>query len=385
MNSVIMVSAGKSTRMKSDENKVLLNLNNKPLIYYSIKCFQDCKEIDEIIIVTKKQDIELINQIKQKYNFNKITKIVEGGPRRQDSVFNGLKEINNKGIVLIHNGCNPFVKNSEILKCINNAKQHDASVCAFPVKDTIKKVENDFVEETIDRSNLWQMQTPQAIKFDILIKAYDNAIKNNLEVTDDVSLVEHIGLKPKITICSYENIKITTQEDLKIAEGILSTKNNQNLKVGLGQDSHKFSTNPDKPLILGGYKVENHNGLDADSDGDVILHALFNSISSAIGDHSLGYYANNMFKQGIKDSKEYLNVILNKIQEQNLTINNLSISIEAKTPKLEPISDSIKDSLSTILNISKDKIGLTFTSGDSLTSFGKGEGIQCMVIVSLNF
>tara|TARA_Y100000310_G_scaffold62055_1_gene57314 strand:+ start:580 stop:1758 length:1179 start_codon:yes stop_codon:yes gene_type:complete len=389
MITVLIVAAGQGTRMNSDVNKTLIELDNNPIIYHTIKSFQDCDEINQIIIITRKQDIEQITNLNKKHNFSKIIKIVQGGNRRQDSVYKGFIEIPNpleKDTILIHNGCNPFIEQKEITDCINNTKQFGASVCAFQVKDTIKKVNNLEVEQTIDRSNLWQMQTPQGISYKLLKQAFENAIQNNLEVTDDASLVEQLGIKPRITKCSYKNIKITTPEDLEIAKGILSSKNkstNPEFRVGLGQDSHKFSTNPNKKLTLAGTIIENHQGLAADSDGDVILHALFNSLSSTIGDHSLGFYADDMYKKGIKNSKEYLKVILNKIQEKNLRINNLSISIEAKTPKLEPHSDSIKDSLSTILNISKDKIGLTFTSGDSLTSFGKGEGVQCLAIVSL--
>jgi len=383
MNFAIIVAAGKSKRMGKSINKVFLPLLGKPMIYYTIKSFHDCDLTDEIIVVTQKNDIEKINEIKQQYNFNKIKKNVEGGKERQDSVYNGLMPIKNAkkdDIIIVHNGSNPLVKENEIIDCINAAKQYGAAVAGFPLKDTIKKTSKDFVEKTIDRKNIYQVQTPQAIKYGLFIEGFKNAKNKNLKVTDDVSLVEAIGKKVKIVPCSYENIKITTQDDLEIAEGILMKR--INFRIGFGQDSHKFSSK-NKKLVLGGYTIQNETGLEANSDGDVILHALFNSISSAIGEKSLGYYADNMFKKGITDSKEYLKIILDKLNQKNLTINNISISIEASKPKLEKHTDKIKESLSRILKIEKQQIGITYTSGEGLTAFGQGKGMQCFVVVSL--
>ena len=389
MNFAIIVAAGKSKRMSKNVNKVFLPLLNKPMISYTIKNFQNCKHIDEIIIVTQKNDVKKISEIKQKYNFNKIKNIVFGGIERQESVYNGLmsiKNARNDDIVVVHNGSNPLVKESEIVECINAAKQYGAAVAGFPLKDTIKKISNDFVEKTIDRKDIYQIQTPQAIKYGLFVEAFNNAKKKKIEVTDDVSLVEALGKKVKIVPCSYENIKITAQDDIAIAEGILMKRNNirLNVRVGFGQDSHRFSANKSKKLVLGGYIVPNEIGLEANSDGDVVLHALFNAISSAIGERSISFYADNMYKKGITDSKEYLKVILNKLNEKNYQISNVSISIEASKPKLEKYTKKIQDSLSKILKLEKENIGITYTSGDGLTSFGRGEGMQGFAVVSLN-
>ena len=387
MNFAIIVAAGQSKRMKSAQNKNFIQILNKPMIYYTLKVFQDCSLIDEIIIVTQKKDFNKINEIKRQYNFSKIKNIVEGGRERQDSVYSGLvsiKSAKNEDIIVVHNGSNPLVKENEIIECINAAEKYNASVCCFPLKDTIKKIKNDFVEKTINRNNIYQIQTPQAVKYGLFIRAFKNAKNRKLKVTDDVSLVEALGKKVKIVGCSYENIKITAEDDLKIAEGVLMQRNSlsNNARIGFGQDSHKFSSNK-KKLVLGGYVIPNETGLEANSDGDVILHALFNALSSAIGERSLGYYADEMCKKGITGSREYLKVILNKLNQKNMKISNVSISIEAGKPKLENYSNKIKESLSKILNLGRDRIGITYTSGEELTSFGQGKGIQCFVAVTV--
>ncbi|MBS3100800.1 2-C-methyl-D-erythritol 4-phosphate cytidylyltransferase [Candidatus Woesearchaeota archaeon] len=386
MNFAIIVAAGKSRRMKKSINKVFLPLISKPMIYYTIKNFQECNLIDEIIVVAQKNDIKKINEIKQEYNFNKIKKIAEGGIERQDSVHKGLisiKNAKNDDVIVVHNGSSPLVKENEIVECINAAKKYGAAVSGFPLKDTIKKISNDFVEKTIDRKDIYQVQTPQAIQYGLFIEAFKNAKKKNLKVTDDVSLVEALGKKVKIVPCSYENIKITTYEDLKIAEAILMKRNNAGFRIGFGQDNHRFSNNKNKKLILGGYILPDEKGLEADSDGDVILHALFNAISTAIGERSLGYYSDEMCRKGIADSKEYLKVILNKLKQKNLELNNVSIMIEASKPKLEPHTNKIKDSLSKILKLEKERIGIAYTSGEKLTAFGRGEGIQGFAAITL--
>ena len=426
MNFAIIVAAGKSKRMGKNVNKVFFPLLNKPMIYYTIKAFQDCDLIDEIIIVAQKKYIKKNFQVfgergellarkmlasstsklannslassrsstssprisrKNFFEFNKIRKIIEGGKERQDSVYNGLmsiKNAKNKDIIVVHNGSNPLVKEKEIVECINAAKQYGAGVVGFQLKDTIKKVNSGFVEKTIDRKNIYQVQTPQAIKYGLFVEAFKNAKKRNLKFSDDVLLVEALGKKVKIVPCSYENIKITTEDDLRIAEGILIMRKKKNInffKVGFGHDSHRFSKV--KKLILGGYLIPNEIGLEANSDGDIILHALFNAVSSAIGEKSLGYYSDLMCRNGVTDSKEYLKVILSKLNQKNLKINNLSISIEAKEPNLEPYTNKIRDSLSKIVNLDKENIGMTYTSGEGLTSFGQGKGMQCFVIVAV--
>ena len=388
MNFAIIVAAGKGKRMNSRENKIFLHILGKPMIYYSIKAFQDCDSIDEIIVVAQKNDFKKIIGIKNQDNLTKIKNMIEGGKERQDSVYNGLISIKNakdNDIVLVHNGSNPLVKESEIIDLIKAAENFGAAVCCFPLKDTIKKIKNDFVEKTLDRKDIYQMQTPQAIKYGLFVDGFNNVKKNKLKITDDVAVVESLNKKVKIVECSYENIKITTEDDLRIAEGILNGKNNagMNFRIGFGQDSHKFSNNKNKKLILGGCVIPKEAGLEANSDGDVILHALFNAISSAIGEKSLGHYSDQMCKNGITDSKEYLKVILSKLKGKNMKLNNVSISIEAAKPKLEKHTGKMKESLSKILSLNEDCVGITCTSGESLTSFGRGEGMQCFCVVTL--
>ena len=153
-------------------------------------------------------------------------------------------------------------------------------------------------------------------------------------------------------------------------------------RIGLGQDSHRFFDNG-KPLILGGVVLDGEMGLAANSDGDVIIHALCNAIEQALGGDSFSIYADKMCKKGIVDSREYLKIARKHLEEAGYRIGNLGISIEAKRPKILPLAEEIRNSLARILAIEKSQIGINATSGEELTAFGRGEGIQSWAVIML--
>lgn len=156
----------------------------------------------------------------------------------------------------------------------------------------------------------------------------------------------------------------------------------KDVRIGIGQDSHFFEEEK-RGLVLGGLSLKDDLKLKANSDGDVILHALFNAFSQSIGDMSLGFYADEACEKGVKDSKKYLEVILKKIKKEKLKINSVGVMIECARPKIDPLVSKLKKSLSTILSLPVQRIGITATSGEKCTAFGEGLGIQCFAIVSL--
>ncbi len=223
MNSLVIVSAGKGSRMKSDLNKQFLKIGNKEVIAHTIDKFYNNENIDEIIIVIREDEKEFFQEnIINKYGYKNI-KIAFGGKERQDSVYNGLKELDEKSkIVLIHDGARPFVTNEIIKKSIECAKEYNCAIVGVPVKDTIKIVnEKNDVCDTPNRSTLWSIQTPQVFNYSLIMKAHKKAKDDEYYGTDDSMLMEYLGYNVKVVEGSYNNIKITTPEDLKIAEEIL--------------------------------------------------------------------------------------------------------------------------------------------------------------------
>lgn len=247
----IILAAGIGKRMNSDIAKQYLTLGGKPILYYTIKAFEESC-VDEIVLVVGKQDTDYCQrEIIEEYNFGKVTKIIEGGNERYHSVYNGLKSLIAADYVLIHDGVRPFVSVDIIENTIKQLPLYGACVVGVPAKDTIKLVnETGFVLETPDRDLVWSIQTPQAFSYEIIMTAYSiimdkiaynsgqvgNGLKNvttgkeerltckqdTLNITDDAMIVEHALNYPiKMIMGSYRNIKVTTPEDLIIGEAFL--------------------------------------------------------------------------------------------------------------------------------------------------------------------
>lgn len=225
--SVIIAAAGMSNRMGSKINKQFIWIDGKPILAHTIEKFERCRYIDEIIIVSKEEEIEYCRkEIVKKYRFKKVSNIIRGGKERQDSVYNGILALNEKtDIVLTHDGARPFIKIESIEEGIKGVLDFGACVIGVPVTDTIKVVDGDnSVTRTPDRSTLWAAQTPQCFLKEILIEGYDYAIKGRYYATDDSSIVERAGYKVKMIMGNYNNIKITTPEDIVVAESLFKDK-----------------------------------------------------------------------------------------------------------------------------------------------------------------
>lgn len=221
--SVVIVAAGKGTRMNMDLNKQYVEIAEKPVLARTIQAFEDCAHIGEIVIVVNKQDILYCKQnIIDVYGFEKVKALVSGGDERQKSVYNGLKEVGELcDIVLIHDGARPFIDEDSIIGSIEAAREYGAACVGVPVKDTIKSADFDGnIKDTLDRSMLWAIQTPQVFKYELIMEAHRRAEEQGFLGTDDSVLVERLGIKVRLVKGSYDNIKITTREDLIIAEAI---------------------------------------------------------------------------------------------------------------------------------------------------------------------
>lgn len=221
---VIVPAAGRGMRMREDISKQYLPLAGKPILAHTLVVLEQCRAIDEVILAVRGNDIaHCREEVVEKFALKKAKEIIAGGERRQDSVYNALKMIKaNCDLVLIHDSVRPFITEEIVLRTIEEAELHGAVAAAVPITDTIKQGDGDgFVKRTLNRDELWSIQTPQGFEYDLIRKAYSKAHEDGFYGTDDASLVERIGHPVKIIEGSLENIKITTPEDLIIAEAIL--------------------------------------------------------------------------------------------------------------------------------------------------------------------
>ena len=221
----IILAGGAGKRMGAATNKQFLLIGNKPIIVHTLQTFEDCRSVDGIYLVVNQKDLPLIQEeILETYRFKKVMKVVIGGRLRQDSVRNGLEAIEKPcDIVVIHDGARPFIAPAFIEKGIFLMEMFDAVIPALPVKDTVKVVSKEgFVSKTLERNSLWHVQTPQTFKYELIMKAYRDGMAKKLYGYDDATFIEHLGKKVKVIEGSPYNIKITTPEDLIIAQGLLA-------------------------------------------------------------------------------------------------------------------------------------------------------------------
>jgi 2-C-methyl-D-erythritol 4-phosphate cytidylyltransferase len=216
--SAIIVAAGEGQRM-GNVDKMFAPINGRPALARVLDTFQRCKKIDQIIVVMNKQNIEACRRLVKAEGWSKVKDIVLGGKRRQDSVVEGLKRVKDAEWIVIHDGARPLVTIDLIEQGLEAAQETGAAAAAVPVIDTIKTVEdNEIVDKTLPRQNLRVIQTPQVFRLNIIQKAYKNA---SGDVTDDAALVEKAGYKVKLYMGSYANMKITTPDDIAVAEALL--------------------------------------------------------------------------------------------------------------------------------------------------------------------
>lgn len=221
-NTAIVLAAGQGKRMNSKVQKQFLELGGKPLLYYSLKCFQDSGMIRDIILVTGAESVPFCKEeIVEKYGLTKVTKVIPGGKERYDSVYEGLLSCENSDFVLIHDGARPFITEEIIRRGIQGVEKTGACVIGMPSKDTVKIADTQgYVAETPERSSVWTIQTPQIFEYNLIREAHEKIRCRDMSaITDDAMVVERAsGAKISLAEGSYKNLKITTPEDLDIAE-----------------------------------------------------------------------------------------------------------------------------------------------------------------------
>lgn len=227
-NTAIVLAAGQGKRMNSKIQKQFLEIQGRPVLYYSLRCFQDSPLIQDIILVTGEEFIPYCKkEIVDKYGFTKVSHITAGGKERYDSVYAGLRACSNCGYVFIHDGARPFITEEILERGLKNARKTGACVVGMPSKDTVKLAdEQGFVKETPDRNSVWTIQTPQIFSYELIREAHESIRRKDMSgITDDAMVVEQeTGVKVALSEGAYRNIKITTPEDLDIAEAFLTSE-----------------------------------------------------------------------------------------------------------------------------------------------------------------
>lgn len=374
----ILLAAGEGVRAEA-RDKTLTPLGGRPLLWYSLKVFHDHPLIEEVVVVVRKDQQETVKRWLREWDMPGVW-LTLGGATRQESAARGFKKLGKlrpDDLVVVHNAANPFVTPDEINRVIEKAHAVGAAAVGHPATDTLKRLNaRGEVVKTVNRETLWHAETPQAVRVDW----YERTIKKGAKATDEIGLIEAIGHRATMLLAHPLNRKITTPADLNWARAQVE---GSAVRTGIGMDSHRFDRKH-RGLALGGLQFLEHPRFKANSDGDVVLHALCNALLQAMGEGSLGTLADEWcHNEGIRDSRDYLWRILEKMEQKQWSITHVGLQLEGKTPHIDPLVPHLKDSLSALLKLPQDRIGITATTGEDLTPFGKGQGLQCFATVTL--
>ncbi len=378
----IVLAAGKGIRMGGDKPKVLLEINHRPALYYSLKAFDQCDDIAQIILVCPKGcEIDYTNYV-QSWRINKVSDIICGGDNRGESVKNGLSLVpDGCKCVAIHDGARPMVTVDAISKLLRTGEKEDGAIIGRPVHNTIKYTkDHTTIDHTVDRSTLWEVYTPQVFQYDKLLEAYQRAQEANYIATDDAAIMEYAGYTLSLVDCGYRDIKLTTKEDVQLIESIFKT--HALPKSGIGYDVHRLVEGRD--LILGGVTIPYEKGLLGHSDADVLTHAIMDALLGAAGLPDIGrLFPDNDPSYKGADSIKLLEVVGQRLHGAGYIPDHIDTVIICQRPKLSPHVDAMKKHIANALNIANDCINIKATTTEGLGFEGRGEGIAAQAIVTI--
>ncbi len=382
--SVIVPAAGSATRMGGEKQRRLLF--GKPVLANTLSVFQHTTAVDEIVVVARAGDVEEFTTYKTRYGITKLGAVVTGGDSRQRSVANGLAAISpDATIVAVHDGARPLITSKEIEGVIEAAVTYGGATAATPVKDTVKVASpEEMVEATPHRDTLWAVQTPQIFAADLYRRAMAEAEATGAEYTDDCQLFEAAGYPVKLVKTGYQNIKITTPEDMAIARGLRGGKE-QTVRIGHGYDVHRLVEG--RPLILGGVAIPYEKGLLGHSDADVLTHAVMDALLGAAGLHDIGrWFPDTDERYRGANSLQLLACVMKLLNEQGYVVGNVDATVLAQAPKLLPYIDAMRENLARVCGVPVEAINVKATTEEKMGFTGAGDGMAahavCMITKS---
>ena len=374
----VIVAAGNSTRM--GRPKLLIPLCGTPVLTHTLRAFERAA-VDEIVVVARACDIPYFEQ---EIALSKPLRFVVGGDTRQQSVANGIAAVSEGAtMVAIADGARPLITPEEIDRVIETAVKTEAAAAAVRVKDTIKQAdENGIITATPDRASLWQVQTPQVFSLSLYRRAMTAAKEAGLDLTDDCQLVEHIGAEVTLVETSYENIKITTPEDIAVGEAFLKKRGVGGMRIGHGYDVHRLVE--DRPLILGGVTIPFEKGLLGHSDADVLTHAIMDALlgAAAMGDIGTLFPDTDETYKGA-DSIVLLREVVRRVRENGFDIGNIDATVLAQRPKLKPHIPDMRRIVSEACGVDVSAVSIKATTEEGLGFTGAVDGIAAHAVCLL--
>jgi 2-C-methyl-D-erythritol 4-phosphate cytidylyltransferase/2-C-methyl-D-erythritol 2,4-cyclodiphosphate synthase len=376
----IIVAGGSGSRM--GRPKQFLPLAGRPCVEWALEAFLQVPEISDIVLVLGEEDL-LAHGTRLA---SERVSIVQSGETRMGSVRNGFEALPERtGLVAVHDGARPLVSPDVIRRTLAAAARHGAAVAAVKVKDTLKQADpsGERVTSTPPRERFWQAQTPQCYRRTALAEALARHAADKL-ATDESQLVERCGYKVHLVSSSYENLKVTTPEDLTMAEALLEARQGlrRELRTGHGYDIHRLV--PKRALWLAGVRLKHPKGLLGHSDADVVLHAASDAVLGALCEGEIGI-AFPPTDPAYKDiaSRRIVEHVLKRAAAKNAELLHLDVTVIAEEPKLKPHYAELRGSLAEIFRLDVSRVNVKAKSAEGLDAVGRGDAIVCHAIATV--
>ena len=379
----IIVAAGQSTRFGAP--KILTPIAGTPAIARVVRSFQSAPDLTTLVVVVHPGMRPAVETLLANEDPEHKVAIVSGGPRRQDSVAAGLAAVGNPDLVVIHDGARPLVT-PQLITAVIVAVQTgaDAAIAAIPVTDTLKRLTQSTVE-TIDRTDVWRAQTPQAFRTAVLRSALAEAERRKLTVTDESSLIERFGGSVTLVPGDEQNLKLTNPGDELLAEALAQSGVRSQpslIRNGIGYDVHRLVSG--RPLVLGGVEIPYSSGLDGHSDADVLLHAAADAILGACALGDIGHHfppADEAYR-GIS-SLTLLSRVATLATDHRFDVVHLDVTVIAEAPRISPYVSRMREVIAGTLNLPQTAVSIKATTSEGLGFAGRGEGIAAMAVATV--
>ena len=377
--SAIIAAGGRGSRFGGSQPKQLLTLGGLPILQRSLNAFLDCDAVDDIVVALP---LELLTDPPLYLrSAAKPTELVEGGDRRQDSVARAFARVSTRAdVVVIHDAARPLVSDALIRRTIRAAVESGAAVAAIRQHDTVKRGDADgVIVETLPREEIYFAQTPQAFLADVLRDAL--AVRG--DATDEAVLAELAGHAVHLVEGDPRNVKITSPDDLRMAERLLGGEPAATVRIGNGYDLHRLVEG--RPLVLGGVTIPFDKGLLGHSDADVICHAVTDAILGAAGAGDIGRHfpdSDPAFKDA--NSLDLLRAAAAIVRTAGFNVVNVDLVVIAQKPKLSPHADAIQANLAAALGCAASQISVKGKTNEGVDATGTGEAIAAHAVALLN-
>lgn len=383
----LIVAAGRGARAATGRGlpKQYTLVGGISILRRTVDAFTQHPGIDAVTVVIHGDDRDLYDTAIGNPG-GKLQRPVVGGTTRQDSVRLGLETLAAGGhsAVLIHDAARPFVSEGVIANVIEALKASPAAIAAMPVTDTLKLASSDnSIDRTVERTGLWRAQTPQGFHFEPILNAHKRAAAEHASgMTDDAAIAEWAGIPVVLVDGAEGNIKVTTREDLAMADTRLNTARAIETRTATGYDIHRFADG--NHVWLGGVAIPHNQRLDGHSDADVVLHALTDALLGTIGDGDIGQHfppSDPQWKGAA--SILFLKDAARRVAERGGRIVNVDMTILAESPKIGPHRTAMQQVIGAALNLAADRIGIKATTMEGLGAVGRSEGIAAMATASV--